>query len=32
MDMIVETMEQQRAPSTGFGGAMKDFFKDLLGG
>ena len=32
MDMIIETMEQQRMPSSGFGGAVKDFFKGLLGG
>lgn len=32
MDMIVETMQQQHAPATGFGGAVKDFFKSLLGG
>lgn len=32
MDLIIETMEQQRTPSSGFGGAVKDFFKSLLGG
>lgn len=32
MDMIIETMEQQRMPSAGFGGAVKDFFRSLLGG
>ena len=32
MDMIIETIEHERAPATGFGGAVKDFFKGLLGG
>jgi len=32
MDLIIDTMEQQHAPSTGFGGAVKDFFRSLLGG
>lgn len=32
MDLIIDTMEQQHQPSTGFGGAVKDFFRSLLGG
>jgi len=32
MDLIIDTIEQQRQPSTGFGGKVKDFFRSLLGG
>jgi hypothetical protein len=32
MDLIIDTIEQQHQPSAGFGGAVKDFFRSLLGG
>ncbi len=32
MDLIIDTIEQQRAPSAGAGGKIKDFFRSLLGG
>ena len=32
MDLIIDTIEQQRQPSAGVGGAVKDFFRSLLGG
>ena len=32
MDLIIDTIEQQRAPSGGFGSKVAGFFKSLLGG
>ena len=32
MDLIIDTIEQQRQPATGAGGRIKDFFRSLLGG
>ena len=32
MDLIIDTIEQQRQPSAGAGGKFKDFFRSLLGG
>ena len=32
MDLIIDTIEQQHQPSAGVGGAIKDFFRSLLGG
>ncbi len=32
MDLIIDTIEQQHQPSAGVGGAVKDFFRSLLGG
>ena len=32
MDLIIDTIEQQRQPSAGAGGKIKDFFRSLLGG
>ncbi len=32
MDLIIDTMEQQHAPSPGIMGGVKDFFRSLLGG
>ena len=32
MDLIIDTIEQQRQPSAGAGGKLKDFFRSLLGG
>ncbi len=32
MDLIIDTIEQQRAPSGGFGSRVAGFFKSLLGG
>jgi hypothetical protein len=32
VDLIIDTMEQQNAPSPGLIGGMKYFFKSLLGG
>ncbi|MGN0778454.1 MAG: cell division FtsA domain-containing protein, partial [Aristaeellaceae bacterium] len=32
MDLIIDTVEQQHQPSAGVGGAVKDFFRSLLGG
>ncbi|MBQ3705855.1 MAG: hypothetical protein II888_05300 [Clostridia bacterium] len=32
MDLIIDTIEQQRAPSGGFGSKVGGFFKSLLGG
>jgi len=32
MDLIIDTIEQQRQPSNGFGGKVLGFFKSLLGG
>lgn len=32
MDLIIDTVEQQRQPASGAGGKLKDFFRSLLGG
>ena len=32
MDLIIDTIEQQRQPASGAGGKLKDFFRSLLGG
>ncbi len=32
MDLIIDTIEQQRQPAAGAGGKLKDFFRSLLGG
>ena len=32
MDLIIDTIEQQRQPAAGVGGRIKDFFRSLLGG
>ena len=32
MDLIIDTIEQQKAPSGGFGSKVAGFFKSLLGG
>lgn len=32
MDLIIDTIEQQHAPTPGILGAVKDFFRSLLGG
>ena len=32
MDLIIDTIEQQRQPAAGAGGKIKDFFRSLLGG
>ena len=32
IDLIIDTMEQQRQPASGASGKVKDFFKSLLGG
>jgi len=32
LDLIVDTMEQQKAPSPGLAGKFKDFFRSLMGG
>ena len=32
MDLIIDVIEQQRQPSVGVGGKIKDFFRSLLGG
>ena len=32
MDLIIDTIEQQRQPSASAGGRIKDFFRSLLGG
>jgi len=32
MDLIIDTIEQQRQPSATAGGKIKDFFRSLLGG
>ena len=32
MDLIIDTIEQQRAPANGFGSKVAGFFKSLLGG
>jgi len=32
MDLIIDTIEQQHQPAAGFGGAVKEFFRSLLGG
>ena len=31
MDLIIDTMEQQRQPASGFGGKVQGFFRSLLG-
>ncbi len=32
MDLIIDTMEQQRQPASGVGGKLGEFFKSLVGG
>ena len=32
MDLIIDTMEQQRQPASGVAGKIGDFFKSLVGG
>ncbi len=32
MDLIIDTIEQQRQPAAGAGGKVRDFFRSLLGG
>ena len=32
MDLIIDTMEQQRQPASGIGGKLGDFFRSLVGG
>jgi hypothetical protein len=32
MDLIIDTIEQQRQPASGAGSRIKDFFRSLLGG
>ena len=32
MDLIIDSIEQQRQPASGAGGRIKDFFRSLLGG
>ena len=32
MDLIIDTIEQQRQPAASAGGKVKDFFRSLLGG
>ena len=32
MDLIIDTIEQQRQPAAGASGKIKDFFRSLLGG
>ncbi len=32
IDLIIDTIEQQRQPATGTSGKLKDFFRSLLGG
>jgi len=32
MDLVIDTIESRNAPTGGFSGGIKDFFKSLLGG
>ena len=32
MDLVIDTLEQQRQPASGAGGRIRDFFRSLMGG